>query len=261
LAWITPLFVEPFYRLIYGRPPGPDFGAAGESQPGSLILTVGGVGGENLCGTGLRYVVGAERLPYTVEYFPWGHGFGRWYADLSDVANRDFQAGRIADVIRQFQAGRPGNPVFLVAKSGGAGIAVKALERLNEDRVERAVLLAPALSPRYDLAAALRAVRREIVVFWSPLDVLILGAGTRLFGTIDRVRTVGAGLVGFAVPDPDEPDAERRRQYAKLRQVRWRPRMVGFGHLGGHFGADHPRFLRKCVLPLLRVDQPEPVAP
>ena len=106
--------------------------------------------------------------------------------------------------------------------------------------MERAVLLAPALSPRYDLTAALRAVRREMVVFWSPLDVVILGAGTRLFGTIDRVRTVGAGLVGFAVPGPDEPDAERRRQYAKLRQVRWRPRMVGLGHLGGHFGPDHP---------------------
>ncbi len=98
-------------------------------------------------------------------------------------------------------------------------------------------------------------------MFWSPLDVVILGAGTRLFGTIDRVRTVGAGLVGFAVPGPDEADAERRRQYAKLRQVRWRPRMVGLGHLGGHFGPDHPRFLRKCVVPLLRADQADPVRP
>jgi hypothetical protein len=65
-----------------------------------------------------------------------------------------------------------------------------------------------------------------------------------LFGTIDRVRTVGAGLVGFAVPD------------AKLRQVRWRPGMVGLGHLGGHFGTDLPRFLRASVVPLLRADEP-----
>ncbi len=88
----------------------------------------------------------------------------------------------------------------MVAKSGGAGIAVRALEWLADDAVERAILLAPAISPRYDLTAALRAVRREIVVFWSPLDVVVLGAGTRLFGTIDRVKTVGAGLVGFRVP-------------------------------------------------------------
>ena len=36
-----------------------------------------------------------------------------------------------------------------------------------------------------------------MVVFWSPLDVFVLGLGTRVFGTIDRVRSVSAGLVGF----------------------------------------------------------------
>ena len=55
-------------------------------------------------------------------------------------------------------------------------------------------------------------------------------------------------------PPPDEPDGPRRCQYAKLRQVCWRPRMAGLGHLGGHFGPEHPRFLRPCVVPLLRAD-------
>ena len=45
-----------------------------------------------------------------------------------------------------------------------------------------------ALSPTYDLSKAL-AGQREMVVFWSPLDLIVLGAGTRIFGTIDRVRT------------------------------------------------------------------------
>ena len=63
----------------------------------------------------------------------WGHGFGRWYADLTNVANRDRQAERVAETIRAFQAEHPGRPVFLVGKSGGAGIVVKALERLDED--------------------------------------------------------------------------------------------------------------------------------
>ncbi len=101
-------------------------------------------------------------------------------------------------------------------------------------------------------------MRREIVVFWSPLDLVILGAGTWLFGTIDRVRSFSAGLVGFSVPGPDEPDEERPHQYGKLRQVRWNPRMAGLGHLGGHFGADHPWFLRACVVPLLRADDRGP---
>ena len=165
----------------------------------------------------------------------------------------------MADVIRQFQAGHPGDPVFLVAKSGGAGIAVKALEQLDEGRVERAILLAPALSPRYDLTAALRAVRREIVVFWSPLDVMILGAGTRLFGTIDRVKTVGAGLVGFRRARTRRtrrgaPRPVRQAPPGALAASNGRP-----GYLGGHFGPDHPRFLRKYVVPLLRADQVEPV--
>ena len=51
--------------------------------------------------------------------------------------------------------------------------------------------------PEYDLTEALRAVSIEMVVFWSPLDIFFLGAGTWVFGTTDRVRTAGAGLVGF----------------------------------------------------------------
>jgi pimeloyl-ACP methyl ester carboxylesterase len=219
------------------------------------VLVLGGVGGLDWVGFNMRRAARAARLPCAVESFRWGHGFGRWYADLTNVTHGGLQAARVAEAIRRFRAEHPGEPVFVVGKSGGAGIAAWALERLEPETLERAVLLSPALSPRYDLTAALRAVKRDIVVYWSPLDVVFLGAGTRLFGTIDGVRTRGAGLLGFAVPRPDDPDEERRRQYAKLRQVRWRPRMAGLGHLGGHFGADQRRFLLKYVLPLLRADR------
>ena len=116
----------------------------------------------------------------------------------------------------------------------------------------RAVLLSPALSPRYDLTGALRAVSTEMVVFWSPWDVIVLGAGTRVFGTADRVRTASAGMTGFRVPESAGNDVERVRQYAKLRQVRWAPRMARTGYLGSHVGPDSPIFLRNYVVPLLR---------
>jgi hypothetical protein len=202
----------------------------------------------------LRHVAGAARLPYAIELVGWGHGFGRWHADLSDVAHRDGQASAIAESIRRYKACRPASPVFLVAKSGGSGLAVMALESLDESAVECAVLLAPALSPDYNLAPALRAVRREMVVFWSPLDLLVLGAGTCLFGTIDRRKTVAAGLVGFRVPPARFAEAAGSGAYAKLRQVRWQPRMAASGYLGGHWGPDSPWFLKKYVLPLLKVD-------
>ena len=89
-----------------------------------------------------------------------------------------------------------------------------------------------------------------MVVFWSPLDMIVLGAGTRIFGTIDRIKSVSAGLVGFRPPSPGTD--EQKAQYAKLRQVRWRPAMASTGYLGGHVGPDSPAFLRKYVVPLLR---------
>ena len=270
---LSRVLVEPLYRLIFGRPiddalpllhdgplgepTTPDAAASGteaaDRRRRGLVLVAGGVGGFELCGTGLRYVLAAEDLNYAIHVFPWGHGFGRWFADLTDVSNRDLKAALLADEVRQFRASQPDDPVFLIAKSGGCGVVVKALEQLDEKSVERAIFLAPALSPGYDLTTALRAVSREMVVFWSPLDVFFLGAGTRVFGTADRVWTASAGLVGFRIPPPptvsgSQPDG----QYAKLRQVRWALRMAATGYLGGHLGPDSPVFLKDYVVPLLR---------
>ena len=142
--------------------------------------------------------------------FRGGTASGRWLADLTDVANRDSHARLVAESVRRYKTERPLDPIYLVAKSGGSGVVVKALELLDEQQVERVVMLAPALSPAYDLSNALRAVRREMVVFWSPLDVIILGAGTRVFGTIDRVKTASAGLVGFRVPAVGKLERQQR---------------------------------------------------
>jgi hypothetical protein len=259
MASVTARLVEPLLRVAYGPPlagrtaPPADDGDGEPRNARGLVLVAEGVGEFDVCGTALRYVLGAEKLPYAVELFPWGHGFGRWFADLTDVANRDKKARLLADIVTRFKAERPSDPVFLVAKSGGCGVTVKALEMVEEKQVERAVMLAPALSPTCDLSRALRGVSRELVVFWSPLDVVILGIGTKLFGTADRVRTAGAGMRGFREPVGGGRSENDGRQYEKLRQIRWHPRMATTGYLGGHFGTDSPLFLRKYVVPLLRV--------
>ncbi len=270
---LSRLLVEPFYRLFFGPPiadalplvhdgpPGeptaPDPASSGnetaDSRRRGLVLVAGGVGGFDLCGTALRYVLAAEGLNYAIHVFPWGHGFMRWFADLTNVSNRDLKAALLADEVRQFRASQPDDPVFLIAKSAGSGVVVKTLEQLEEESVERAIFLAPALSPGYDLKTALRAVRSEMVVFWSPLDLFILGAGTRVFGTADRVWTASAGLVGFRIPPPlTVSGSHLDGPYAKLRQVRWAPRMAASGYLGGHLGPDSPVFLKNYVVPLLR---------
>ncbi len=197
------------FRTFFGPLPGPPEGGT-ES---GLVLVADGVGGLDLCGTGLQYMVAREGLGHEVRVQPWGHGFGRWFRDLTNVENHAAQAEAMAQAVRDFREPRPDRPVFLVGKSGGTGVVVRTLELLPEAAVEAAVLIAPALSPRYDLSRALRAVRRELVVFWSPLDLFVLGLGTRVFGTIDRVRVASAGMVGFR--EPEGLDALGRAQYCE----------------------------------------------
>lgn len=234
-----------FYRALLGKPI-----EVPEGDAEALILIADGVGGLDPCTFGLRHVVGRDGATPLVRGVSWGHGWGRWHADLSNVTNHREQSAALAEQVMAWRADHPGHPAFLVGKSGGTRIVVGALEALPEGAVDAVVLLAPALSPVYNLSRALRAVDSEMTVFWSPLDVVILGVGTLLFGTVDRVHSVGAGLVGFQVPT--DLDDEGKRQYAKLRQIRWRPEMASSGYLGGHLGTDHPAFLRKYIVPLLR---------
>lgn len=239
MLW-TYLFRQALTRLHGPPPTGPWDAATG------LVVVADGVGGLDLCATGLCHVAARAGLPYAIQVVRWGHGPGRWYRDLTRTDRHAEQAAVIAGAVESFRDRRPGVPVFLVAKSGGSALIVRALEQLPPASVEAAVLIAPALSPRYDLSAALRAVRRDLTAFTSPLDVIVLGAGTWLFGTADRVRAPSAGLVGFKPPPGSDPEA-----YARLRQVPWRPRMARTGYLGGHVGPDLPPFLRAYVLPLL----------
>ena len=221
----------------------------------ALVIAVGGVGGLDWCGLALRHLLKSKHPHYEVQIVDWGLGFGRWYADLSDIKNRDARAFALAEMVRLYKIDHPEFPIYIVAKSGGCGVAVRALEQLGRDTAERVVLLAPALSARYNLTRALRAVKREMFVFWSPLDVIVLGVGTRLFGTIDRVKTVAAGLIGFKMPCDETADPDQTREYQKLRQIRWQFRMAARGYFGGHMGPDSPLFLGKYVLPLLRIEE------
>ncbi|ODT99126.1 MAG: hypothetical protein ABS79_04895 [Planctomycetes bacterium SCN 63-9] len=264
--------VESIFRRLYGPPfdrgeavwnrgdggRSPELDGQVPEGCSGLVMMADGVGGLDLCGTALRYVLGSLGSKLAVSVVPWGHGFGRWHADLTRVENRDAWARAIANAAGRFREEHPNSPIFLVAKSGGSGVMIRALEYAPPDCIDRVILLAPALSPSYDLSAALRGVRREVYVFWSPLDVVILGAGTRIFGTIDRVRSVSAGLVGFRPPRKQsskvviEAASAEDQGYLKLHQVRWKPSMMRTGYFGGHMGTDSPSFLKIYVAPLLR---------
>jgi pimeloyl-ACP methyl ester carboxylesterase len=151
-------------------------------------------------------------------------------------------AARIAD---RFAAG-PQDTIDLSGHSGGAGLAVWALEQLPQDvMVETVLLLAPALSPDYDLTAALKHVRGRLYVISSEHDPVLV-AGTRAFGTIDGVKTDSAGKVGFSRPSGGDPV-----QYRKLVPMPYDSDWARQGNFGDHIGPMMRPFAREVLAPLI----------
>lgn len=220
----------------------------------------------------------------------WGYRnvFNSGYRNLSDLPNNrrlcEQFARRIGDYLREY----PGRPVDIIGYSGGGALAVMTAEALPPGvTLDRIILLGAALSPDYDLSTALSRCRRGIVNFYSSADCLVLGAGTKLYGTIDRRKTPAAGHVGFRVPQeardirgagpPGEPrpaadtrpgrprgDASTRPggpqggPYAKLTQIAWTPSMWRLGHDGGHFGWVARQWTAEVVAPWLKQPQAVP---
>jgi hypothetical protein len=169
-------------------------------------------------------------------------------AALTQRERNLLEADKVARLITRKYRAAPERPLYLSCESGGAGVAVWALERLPEDvQVEAAVLVSPALSTEYDLSAALRHVRRRMLVFPSRSDGLILGFGTLFFGTMDRKHDKSAGLDGFT-----RPASADAAQYDKLEQFHYRGKMLfTYGNSGGHAWAMYPHFASAWLAPRL----------
>ena len=165
---------------------------------------------------------------------------------LVDSRHRE-QAKKVADLITQAAREQPGRRITLSTHSAGAGIAVWALEELPDDvKIDSVLMLAPALSPEYDLTPALRHITGKLYAFYSPYDSAVLGLGTRMFGTVDGVKTEAAGKVGFMRPPDGDP-----RQYEKLAQVPYDSSWMKLGNIGDHIGSMSRPFARQVLAPVL----------
>ena len=104
--------------------------------------------------------------------------------------------------ISAYHQAHPGRPVTLVGYSGGGPMAVWTAEALPKgERLAGIILLSTPLEPRYDLTAALETSRKGMVSFYSNRNLLYLGFGTLVFGTMDRHHEISAGNLGFTVPE------------------------------------------------------------
>jgi pimeloyl-ACP methyl ester carboxylesterase len=211
-----------------------------------IVYVIDGAGGSGF--TPLVFRRSLAKLPYEVKHFRWGTGYMRIINDLTDRENMQRKSDELRQSIEEYRLSNPTRRVYVIAKSAGTMIALRALSQLPEHTVERAILLSPAVSPEFDLSDALRAVRQDLVSFWSPNDHFFLNLGTSLFGTADGVYGKGAGLVGFAMP-------ETNAHYSKLRQIKWDPSMMKLLHMGDHSGNSMPPFVDRHIVPLLHPDE------
>ena len=181
-----------------------------------------------------------------MEAFDWTDHLG-WIGALQAYQHNQDQAQKVANRIAQRERADPDQPVLMTASSGGTGVALWALERLPQGvQFDSVVLSAPAVSPGYDMSAALRHVRGRMYVVTSPLDVVVLGAGTTVFGTTDGVHSAAAGQSGFRMPAGADPV-----QYEKVLTMPWRLDWVAHGNFGGHVGGVSPPFARDVLAPVL----------
>jgi pimeloyl-ACP methyl ester carboxylesterase len=214
-----------------------------------IVFVIGGVGGMDPLNLFAPLILPHAGVNHEFCNFAWTHGKGRIFRDLQDTPYLLARAAELAEAIRRVKAVDPDRTVYLLCHSAGAAISLAAAEELPPATVERIILLAPAVSRDYDLRAALRATRREIVSFNSCGDLVMLAFGTSVFGTTDRVHAPAAGFSGFRLPE--SCDEEGRCLYRRLVQFQWRPIDLLKLRGGLHNGPCMPVFLATAVAPWL----------
>jgi len=236
-------------------------GCAGPAQPyvtearlaRGLVIVLPGIEGRSVFNEEICRGLNVGGVDGAIELYDWTSGLPLGFVVNLWSSQRNHQeAAKIAERIARYQFNHPGRPVILVGQSGGSAIATWTCESMRWGRkVDGVIMLAAALSPGYRLTTALDSTSRGIVNFYSSRDVLLLWAGTKVYGTMDGRHSTSAGNVGFSVP----PGKLRPVEYDKLYQVPWRSEMAQTGHVGMHLTSGTASFVARYVAPLVQAKQ------
>jgi pimeloyl-ACP methyl ester carboxylesterase len=220
---------------------------AGGDRSRGLVVFVGGL---RWLGVrwGLRSIPGGLRrasFAGKVVYWNWHEPVLRLFC-LSVYCNRpkiEAEARRLACFLADERRQNPDRPLYVMGCSAGGYITLRALELLPDGvNVDSAALLSPAVDPRRDLSPALAHVSGPLVNSSSLLDWFVLGLGTWVFRTADGTRSASAGMVGFAGQDG----------HGAI-EIRWHPRMILSGRLGGHASCSPPAYITKYIAPAMGI--------
>lgn len=182
----------------------------------------------------------SSQLPNVdVEIRRWGLPFLGLHNLRARERNRE-TAARLAAEIAAWRREHPDELLYLVGYSGGGGLAALTIESLPGDvRVDRLILVAPAVSADYDFARELLPHVGDYVVNFSSEKDLQVGLGTRMFGTIDGIKSRSAGFAGFT------------GAHERIVEWRWSPADRHVGHHGNHVSYLGRRWQESVLLPAL----------
>jgi pimeloyl-ACP methyl ester carboxylesterase len=216
-----------------------------------VVVFVPGVGGDGPWYGGLKRGLGDVRI----ETHSWGAPLPLFAMNFSNQGIHKSAEQKLATRLRRIAEQQTAARVDLVAHSAGCGVALGALRRLDEvGPVENVVLLAPSVSPKYELAPSLARMRGTLHVFHSDRDTLFLSWRTSKFGTYDNVKTRAAGNAGFDLSALGGDERSRVVQHP------YEPDWDRLGNDGGHDGPLARAFIERVVAPLLQ-DVVTPAAP
>jgi pimeloyl-ACP methyl ester carboxylesterase len=216
-----------------------------------LVLILPGIEGRSFLNLAVLQGLLDAGVPYGLEIIDWTTGWKPLVLYHLRALRRNRRvAAHLAHRIAAYRREYPGRPVWLIGHSGGCGMTLLTAEQLPDDvRLTGAVLLAAAVSPRYDVGPAVARTERGLWTFHSLLDCLFVGVGTTVFGSFDGVHGPAAGMVGLR----NAPDGVRQTGYSL--------RMIGQFNLGGHFGCVHRVFIAETIAPLLLPGERGDVSP
>lgn len=218
-----------------------------------LILVLPGIDGCTTVCDNIARGLDAAGTDSAVEVYDW-RSFRGWNPlHLATIRKNKQQAHNISQRLQQYRCEFPGRPISLIGHSAGAGIALFVMKTLPKSFiVDHVILLAAAVSRRFEANQLAESTCGGIWNFSSRRDLPTVGLGTLIFGTVDRRHAVSAGALGFA------PVASESGKTSMLREVRYSPGMARSWNFGGHFGCTNAAFVERYVAPIInrRPDSP-----
>jgi len=222
--------------------------ATEERADKGLVVILPGIEGPSIYNESIRKGLYEGGVPFELEIYDWHpHEAGLWYLFNEPAARR--RAAEAAAHVADYMQAHPGEPVFIVGHSAGAGIAVFAAEVLGPSRrIDGIVLMGASLSPTYDLTKALEVSNYRMVSCSGSTDLFIWWMSVAAHN-IDGTKGRAAGQEGFRLPKDATP--ERREAFLHLEQIRWSPTMITKGNLGGHTGWASSHWVAANIAPII----------